>query len=244
MKLKQLVVTAATALALVGAAYGGTVVPVSEEIETPNSIAEWTTGSLSVGYDSTYIFRGKSFGEDAAWSAIDISAPLLDSITLNASAFYVNATDSDFDFDKLILKAGLSAPVGSFDLGVDYIANLFPGNSADTNDEIAVTLSSGVGVLDLGVAGVYNFDSEQYYFEGQVGTGFVLTDTISAEVDVEVAFNEDEYSHTVARLSLPVRLSDSVTFTPYGAGIFRDEDVWADESADEFIAGAHLSVSF
>lgn len=243
MKLTQLVTAVGVVLALAGSAIAGTVIAPTPQTEETYAV-DIITGELSVGYDSTYIFRGRSFGEDAAWSRIDLSAPLLDTISISGGAFYVNATDSDFDFDKLTLHASLGAPVGPFDVSVGYIANLFPGNSAGDNNEVKAGVSSAIGVLDIGAAAVYNFDSELYYFEGSVGTGFVLNDAIAAEIEVEVGFNEDSYSHTVARLSLPVRLNDTVTFTPYGAGIFRDEASFSDESEQEFVAGASLGVTF
>ena len=242
MKIKQALLTVGACLAFASAAVAGIVS--TEVTETPNAVFEWGSGELSVGYDSTYIFRGQSFGEDAVWSRVDYTVPLDENLYISGAAYYVNATDSDFDFDKLNLFANIGASLGAFDIEVGYIANLFPGNSASDSDEVALRVGTYLGPIDLGVAYVYHLDNETSYIEGTAGIGFELTDNIGANLGVEVGFNEDEYSHTVARLSLPVAITDTVTFTPWGAGIFRDEDTHPSESAEEFIAGASLGVRF
>lgn len=238
MKIKHVLATVGAVLAFASTVIAGSVTnPVSAVIDK-------TDGALTVGYDSHYIFRGQTFGQDAVWSAIDLSAPLISGVTVNGGAFYVNSSDDDFEFDKLNLFATLGTTVGAVDIEVGYIANLFPGNSNDTSNEVQVGVGTSFGLLDVGGAYVYNWDTELHYLEAIAGVSFDLNDTISADADVTVAFNEDEYSHTVARLALPVAVTEFVTLTPYVAGVFRDEGVWANESEQELIGGASLSVSF
>ena len=52
------------------------------------------TLAMTAGYDTHYIFRGETFGEDAVWSAIDMSAPLMDGMAVSGGAFYVSSAES------------------------------------------------------------------------------------------------------------------------------------------------------
>ena len=241
MKVKQTLLTLASVIALSGVAVGGVVA--EEPVASPSPI-ENISGDISVGYDSTYLFRGSSFGEDAAWSAIGLHTPLDNGVYVNARAFYVNATDGDFDFDKLNLFTDIGVQLGQFDAELGYIAHLFPGGSNPESHEVAARLYTFYGPLDLGVAYVYNFDTEAHYFEGSVGTGLELTDSISTELDVKLGFSEEELSHLIARVSFPIAVTETVTLTPWAAGIFRDEDTHPTESGEEFVAGASLGVRF
>lgn len=241
MKLTQLVTTVGVVLALAGSAIAGTVIAPTPQLEETYA-TDLITGDLSVGYDSSYIFRGVTQGEDAIWSGVDLTAPLISNININAGAWYVNSTRHGGD--ELDLYVNLGTSLGPVDIGVGYVRYFYPTSDAEQSGEIVAALGTSLGLLDLGVLYAYDHDLETHYFEGQAGIEVALNNTIAADVDVAVGFNEDVYSYTSLRLALPVTLTDTVTFTPYVAGIIRDGSVHPGEDEEEVIGGASLSVSF
>lgn len=240
MKLNKVLVTVISALAFAGVAFGGSVAAV-EPVEQ-YTVADKIDGSLSVGYDSSYVFRGVTQGEDAIWTGLDLSAPLIDNISISGGAWYVNSTRKGGD--ELDLYVALGTSVGPLDLGVGYVRYFYPTSDAEESGEIIATVGTSLGLIDLGGLYAYDHELETHYFEAQAGVELALNQTISADVDVAAGFNEDEYSHASLTVALPFTVTDTVTFTPYVTGIIRDADVHPGEDEEELIAGASLSVSF
>lgn len=201
---------------------------------------------LSTGYDSHYIFRGINLGEDAVWTGLELSAPVVDGIDLTLGTWYINPTSGGIDNDELDLYASLGTSVGVLDVAVSYFAYLYPERGSGETQEIIIEL--GTEILGVSVGGLYgyDFDLETHYFEGIVGYAVDLGDIISAEFSACVGFLEDEYQHTMVRLALPVALTDNATLTPYIAGTFPDENIRGGTGIedDEFFGGASLSVTF
>lgn len=239
MKLNKTLVTVMSALAFAGAAVGGSVAAV----EPVSSIVNSIDGTVSVGYDSSYIFRGVSLGDDAIWTGVDLStpAPLLAGATLGLGAWYINPTQADTS-DELDLYLSISQSFGSFDVGVGYTAYLYPETNADASGELSLGVGTQVVGVDVGALYAYDHDLETHYFE--VSGGVDGLGGFPVDLDLVIGFNEDSYAYTAATASAPLEVNDSVTFTPYVSVIFRDEDELAGEDDDEIFAGASLSVRF
>ena len=192
---------------------------------------------LSSGFDSHYIFRGADLGENAVWTALDMIVPLTGSVDLELGAWYVNPTHGVVSGDELDLYANLSTSFGGIDVGIGYVAYLYPEADGGSTKEIG--LGVGSEVLGFALDGVYHydFDLETHYYAGSVGYEHMLTHYLSASVSVTVGFLEEDYSHTTVILQLPIALTDHATLTPYLAGVFSEATVNDKSRSDEEIFG-------
>ncbi|MEQ1843234.1 MAG: TorF family putative porin, partial [Verrucomicrobiales bacterium] len=136
--------------------------------------------SVTVGYDSHYIFRGVEFAENLVSAAIDGTLPLTDMLSLNVGAWYgTSADDSGIlggSFHELDLYAALLADLGPATVGVKFTEYLFDGDSA-FNDapEIGLLLSTTAGPVDVIAGAYYDFEAEGFYFETGISKSIAVT---------------------------------------------------------------------
>ena len=247
MKISKLIVTSAVAAAasLVSLQAGVAPAPAPAPVAAaPSSLLGDVTGELSAGYDSHYIYRGSNLGEDAVWTGLDLSVPLMDGVGLGLGAWYINPTNTGVSDDELDLYASVGTTLGVVDVSVGYTAYLYPENGGDDTHEINLALGTEIAGVAVGGLYAYDFDLETHYYEVSFGYGVTITDVISADASVRVGFLEDDYSHTTVSLGLPIALTGNATQTPYVAGVFPEEDIHGGEVDDEIFGGASLSVSF
>lgn len=212
--------------------------------------------TLSVGYDSDYIFRGVDLGDNYIWTQLDLSIPIGETVELGLGAWYTTPwNDNDFD-NELDLYASLGFDFGSWGLEVGYTHYHYPssGNGTETN-EIYISAGTTLWEIDLGLAYYYDWDLENHYIELTAATTFQLTDNISLDpsigvsyidLDVDSSFDIDDsgFNHFFARLDMPIQLTPSATLTPYIA--VTDALDWLDDAGggDHFYGGVSLSVDF
>ena len=138
--------------------------------------------TLSVGFDSHYMFRGYNLGEEAVWAGIDMSLPLgWQGASLDFGLWYVNPTEGPSNTsgiggpafnakrgipdDELDAYIGVSGTWGPVDVSVGYV-HYFLGPEAANNplaavndqNEVGTTLGTSFGPIDFGFEYAYNFD--------------------------------------------------------------------------------------
>ncbi len=215
--------------------------------------------TLSVGYDSDYIFRGYDSGHDHVWSKLDLAIPLGNDLELGIGAWYTSAfNDGENELD---VYADLAYDFGSFGLEVGYTHYDYPNgllgdgssNGGETN-EAYISLGTTVEMLDLAVAYYYDFDLEISYVEATAGTSFELSPFVSLDPSIGISYIDIDnappglensgFNHFFARLELPIALTDSATLTPYVATSVALDVADDYRENDYFWGGVALSVNF
>lgn len=221
-------------------------------LTSPDSAVSLLSGSLSVGYDSMYNFRGVDFGSDAIWSEIDLNIDLSDTVGLNFGTWYTNPTGSiggSDATDELDLYAFLTTSIGAIDVSVGGVAFFFTEAGA-TAQEIGFELGySPVDALSLGFAYFYDLETEGSYLELNAGTSFELTDTLAIELGGGISYGDSYYgvsgfNHAFASASIPIAITDALTLTPYIASTWSIDGLEDLGEGDHLYGGASLSVGF
>lgn len=206
--------------------------------------------SLSVGYDSTYIFRGVDFGDHLVWGSLTIPIKLTDKLTFTFAPWYGNIADGGYD--ELDLVAGFTYDLGFATLGVGYTWYYFPFSGFDTN-EPNITIAKSFGKVNW-FAGAYcdleaDAGNEGWYFETGVNTSIAINDMVSLVPEVKVSYatdyyGQDGFNNVVVKLGAPIALTKTATLTPYVAGSIALEALDAINQDSEFIGGVSLTVTF
>lgn len=220
--------------------------PISAPVMTDTSSI--FSGSISVGYDTKYIFRGVDFGDDAVWSGVDTNFDLADNLSLNLGAWYINPTGGGQDNDELDLYAFLNTSVGGVDVGVGVTSYLFPEAGGDAL-EAALTLGKSIGMLDFGFLYAYDFEADGTYLEGSVGTTIEISDNVALEIGSGVGYGDGYYgvsgfNNVYVKAALPIALTETLTLTPYVANSWAIDSLEDSGEDDHFFGGASLSVDF
>ena len=211
--------------------------------------------SLSVGYDSKYIFRGVDFGDHLVWGSLSIPIKLTDKLTFTFAPWYGNIADGGYD--ELDLAAGFTYDLGFATIGAGYTWYYFPFSGFDTN-EPNVTITSCLGSLGAckinWFAGSFcdleaDAGDEGWYFETGFNSTIAITDKISLVPEVRVTYATDYYgqdgwNNVLVKLGAPIALTKTATLTPYIAGSLALEGLDAIGQDDELIGGVSLTVTF
>ena len=206
------------------------------------------SGSISFGYDSSYIFRGVDFGQDAPWAGIDFNAAITDNLGVNFGAWYINPTSGGVDNDELDLYAFLTTSIGDLDVAVGGTAFFFTESDTDT-EELGVILGYALGPIDLGAVYHYDFGTQGSYFEINAGTSFEITDSLALEFTTGISYGDDYFgvsgfNHTYVSLAVPIALTDTLTLTPYIAQSFSIDALEDLGQDDHLYGGAAFTVEF
>lgn len=249
MKLKSLLTLGMSAFA--ASAFAGA----PAKAPAPVQPAEEPLGfSVTVGYDSHYIFRGVEFAQNLVSAAIDGTLPLTDTLSLNVGAWYgTSADDSGVlggSFHELDLYAALLADLGPATVGLKFTQYLFDGDSAFADaPEVGAIVSTTVGPLDVIAGAYYDFEAEGFYFETGVSHTFAVTDRVSLVPAALVSYGVDYYgvdgfNHVKLALSAPIKLTSTATLSPYIAYNLPIDALDDLGEEDQIYGGITLSVSF
>ncbi|MFV1994395.1 MAG: hypothetical protein ACC661_03070 [Verrucomicrobiales bacterium] len=256
--------TAKGALALIGCAFlitpaalraGEAAETMSVAVEPEmSSLIDPISGAVTIGYDSSYIFRGSNFGNNAPWLALDLSVPLGENLTLDGGIWYVNpATGTDFNPDKglndeLDYYVSLATTVGAVDIALGYHAYTFPeaGLRGSAENEVGLNLSTAIAMFDVDFGYYYNFNAPvKNYYQLGLSNSYDLSDRVALYLGVAVGFYESEYNATLVTLAMPVVISESTVLEAYVAGSFAgNANIYGLENDDEIFGGVSLSVAF
>ena len=274
MTINKLVFSLVGSAALAASAFAGTAPSgkcakcVAPQVAAPEEDLGLT---LAVGYDSHYLFRGLTLGENWISSSLDWTLPLTKDLRLDTGAsFGTTAGDNarigktsfnGASYDRLELNANLVATVGQFELGAGYrwyhhMGNL--GNIMTDGNEVGVNLATKLGPLNFGLGAYHDFTANGWYFEAAVNSEIKLCDRVSLVPGANIGYaNHYSYNFEVAgvtphfrswtnvgvSLALPIKLTKHATLTPYVAGNFPLNDV-KDIEDNQIYGGVSLSVKF
>jgi hypothetical protein len=227
-------------------------------------------GTLTVGYDTDFYFRGIALGEDWVTAGLNYGIGFTDTLSLNVGAIYGNDF-GQFDFDRTVLSAGLTQDFGVVDLTAGYRYYSFDGADTfffDDTSEVFLNLNAALGPVNVGLASNYDITDESWYFELGVNSEIKLTDRISlvpgANIGYGVDYNyqtgtlinfinqlfgadgaiADGFTAVTLSLAAPIKLTSRATLTPYIAGRL-PVDALDDLGEDnEVYGGVSLSLKF
>lgn len=173
--------------------------------------------NASLGYDSSYVWRGLNFGQHWLSAGLDGSVLLAGgasedgagSTSLNWDVNYgFAAGDQDHfmpganpnvnaSFQRLQLGAAIVHDFGAFSgsFGYRYYRNMGVINTTGAmNDgqEITLGLATALGPIDLSTSANYDFVNNYYYFDLNASTTIAVTDAISV-----VPFATIGYGHNM-----------------------------------------------
>lgn len=242
MKLTKLVFTTLGTLALALPAQAGTSAPAKNPKNPVIAPApEEDLGlTLSVGYDSSYLFRGVDFGNNWISTALSLDVPLVDKVhaTLDASYGSLAGDDDNFiggqSYQRLELGAGIAYDAGAAEIGLGYrwyhqLGDL--SRAFEDGHEVGLTVSSSVGPVNVGIGGYYDFAIDGWYLEAAVNTEIKVCEAFSIVPGANLGyaidyswhdrnFSSDSFTHVGVSVAFPVKLTSRATLTPYIAANF------------------------
>jgi hypothetical protein len=230
----------------------------------PAPSSDFWSGSVSLGYDTDYIFRGFETSEDNLWGSLDLNFNLSDRWTLNLNAWFTSSTTEvtgpGIEYDELNLYARLFYKVNDqLSFGPSLRWYDYP-SIPNVNDELEAGLELAYAPcacsnVTFGV--FYNEELDALYAELGASYTFKLTDRVSLVPGAVIGYRDvedtdiNDFSHATLYVKMPIALKENVTLTPYIAGNFpmdgTDEATDAFEMArqdDEIYGGVSLTVGF
>jgi len=198
-------------LALAGASCLAMTSRAGAEVET--LIGPQTSGSIAAGWDSRYFFRGRWFGDEAAWANVELSHELSPKLTGSLNLFFTEVTDdrargAQYSFSEANIGATLSydAGYGFFDL--TFLHNRFFDGFAGSFDGQRLAGVAGNGdasEVSLGFSKTFSGDVRFYaqlahdfridgsYAELGLSKEWKLRDGISLGFGVSSGYSIDDY---------------------------------------------------
>ena len=260
MNYTSLLTGAALAVCTIVPALAGT--PAAKAPLAPAPAAPAMTGSLTLGYDTQYLYRGyevlSSSGEKAEnllWGALDLNFGLTDKLSLNLNAWY--AQSGSANYSEVDLYTRLSYNFGAFTAGPSFKYYGYPkyGDAVDTQLEPGIEATiTAIPNTTIYLGAFYELEAEQFYYELGVSYTAKICDSFSlvpgvsiSYIDVDsadFALNESDFHHVTVSLKAPIALTKTITLTPYIAGNFPIGDQ-VDSFQDNLVyGGANVSFSF
>jgi len=213
--------------------------------------AEFESGepfaSITLGYDTDYVFRGQDYGDSLISTGIDLSPiTISDGVDLSLGAWHANTYDSDFTELDLYAAAGLNLGGVDTQVGVTYYTF---GDGSDP-DAVEPFISVSTDLMGVPVSLGYAYDTEQDggWISLATGRSIELSDSFTLQASASLNYatdyaGVDGLNNLDLRLGLPMALG-SATVTPYIAGSIAIDDGEASGLDDEVYGGVSLSVSF
>jgi hypothetical protein len=238
------------ALAALSSATAGTTMMAPETTVVPPvtpTVSDDLGFTLSVGYDTDYIFRGTDFGQHLVWSALDYSHEFEGGLGLDLGAWF--AALADDDYTELDLYGSLSYSFGPVDVSAGYIHYFYFRDDSDA-PEVFGTVGTEVLGVGLELYAGYDFEVEGTYLALTAGYAWDLTDRIGLDFSAGVSYSfeyytlEDDWNAVDVRLGIPFALSDRATLEPYAAVSLPLDALDEIGQEDTFYGGVSLSVTF
>ena len=242
----SLALASVAALSLSSAQAGDAKMPVVPVIEPP-VVEPFFYGSITVGYESTYLFRGVDFGDNAPYGSLDLGMNVAPGVTLDVGAWYINPTEATFD-DELDLYAWLNFAVGPASVGIGGTYYRFPEAGGDIW-EPGVTVGFDLGYFELGVGYYYDFATEGSYIETSASKSIKISDTLSINVGGGISYavsyyGIDSFNHAFVTAGPSITLTEHATLDIYVGGNFPLDDLSDAGEDDDVHGGASITISF
>lgn len=270
MKLNKLAFSLVGSLALATTGFAGTA-PSGKGCKTCCAPAPQDDSlgiTATIGYDSTYVFRGIDLADHWVSAAIDWSIPLTSTVKLNLDAVYGSSADDSFvgvngaSFERLEIGAGITADLGGAEVGLGYRWYHNMGDSdivMEDGQEVGLTVATKVGPLNVGAGAYYDFEGEGWYFELGVNSEIKLTESISLVPGASIGYHSnytwhfdpavvgntgDGFTAVNLSLSLPIKLTKTATLTPFVAWNLPIDSLDDAGVDDQVHGGVSISVKF
>ena len=227
--------------------------PVAPQAESPLGV------TLSVGYDTDYVFRGLETAKNLISESIDFNLPINNVVSLDLNAWFGSSAGDravawagGSSYEELRLSSTISANLGAFTAGVKYTYFDYLGHSSsfvkDVN-EVGVVLSTSLAGYDLGFYGAYDTAASGYYFDYSVTRKIQINNWLTLVPGAFISHGSHYYdvsggNNVLLNLSAPIKLAKSVTLTPYIAGTLPFDSLKNTGERNRVFGGVSLSVSF
>jgi hypothetical protein len=240
--------TAAVAFSMSGSLRAGEMAESNPVVYEKGSLIDPISGAVSVGYDSTYMFRGANLGKHAPWGEIDLTAPI-GAFAINAGAWYTNPTKPDGgilsdDNDELDLYLSASTTLGVVDVWLGYTAYLYPESARGGTNELGMGGSASINFFDFGVSYYRDLNLDANYFEYFLGKNIDLNEFAAVNFNILVGHHGSRNFHGVLMSSLDLALTDAASLSAYIAYNFVDKERAGTGFEDRLYGGASVRVSF
>jgi len=258
MTIKTITKSLALAAACTNLTATAGVVVHSAPAPAPAPTSLWT-GSVTLGYDSDYIFRGLHVTDGLATATLDLNYAISDKWSLNLNAWYANGAERNDDYDELDLYAKLLYKVNDkFSIGPSfrYYAYPFAGDGDQYEPGVeAVFAPCPNTTINLGA--YYETESEAFYVELGASYNYKINDNFSLVPGAVISYldrsgwgvDTNGFNHAAFYIKAPITLKSNVTLTPYIAwniplDAIDDNDGLNPNQDDQFYGGASLTVGF
>jgi hypothetical protein len=228
---------------------GGSVYAGGGKCEIVDACTVPFTGSVSVGYETDYIFRGVKYGEQAPWGAVGINMPLDSAVSLDLGAWYLNSTKNPVNYDELDLSAFVNFPLWIFKASVGGTWYDYPENGQRSNTEGALKLAYDIAdLLTLTGFAAYDFIYDGWYLELAANKIIPLTDCLDLGLGAGISYVDnydifDGWNNFFARASLIYHLTKTASVSAYIGGDF-PMDAIDNTQVNRLHGGASLTVTF
>jgi hypothetical protein len=235
----------------------------------PEPVSLWS-GSVTLGYDSEYIYRGvEIFGNDGrakdlVTGALDLNYAINDRLSWNFNAWY-GSSASDADYNELDLYTRLTFKVNdSFSFGPSFKYYYYPAFDGTNYDE---QFEPGLEFFftpcpntNISLGAFYETESEAFYAELNINYTWKLCEKFSLVPGALVSYvdrdnsafapSSSDFNHAAFYLRAPYTFKPGVTLTPYILlnvpmdGAEDAGDFLGNDQDEELIGGVAFSVGF
>lgn len=211
---------------------------------------------LHTGYSNEYLFRGLDLGNNLVETGLDV-ATSVNGIGLSAGAWLGNfdnaPTTNDRD-NELDLYAEVNKDLGFATLGVGYIYYFNMDRLGADNQEVYFKVSKDLGFAKASLTYFWDVDGTNGgdtngYTELALSKSWTLNQCLTLNASTNVGYLADDGNFTAwtTKASLDWGFAEHAKLSPFIAlSVGLDETAgtaWS-ETANEFVAGSMLSVSF
>jgi len=208
-------------------------------------------GSVSVGYDTSYLFRGGRLGDDAPWAGLDLNYDISDTLSLNFGTWYINPTNNEVVGDELDIYAYGITSLGNWDVAVGGTWFYFAEDGGDEG-ELNFVATRPIGTLfDFTFDYVYDLTFEGHYFGYYASKTIPLTNCLDLNLDTGISHGDDNYNyiilggdHMYASAGLTWYMTDAASVNAYVLGNFPYDDLEAAGEDNDVYGGFSVSVDF
>jgi hypothetical protein len=253
---------AAASALVAGNANAGTSAPAPVSAAPDSSISY----ELHTGYSSEYIFRGVNLGDDLVETGFDVATEAW-GLGLSAGVWYANYQAPDFDggprgdsnVNEIDLYAEVSKDFGFATLSTGYIyyyndvdqatSNFYGGNYPDTQ-EVYFSAARDFGFAKASLTYFWDIVGDNDgYSELGLSRSFELSPCVSLNASTNFGYlvEESDFTAWTTRASLDWGFVEHAKLSPfvqYSVALSDEPTTAYNNSENEFIGGAMLSVGF
>jgi hypothetical protein len=188
----------------------------------PTALFDSIGATLDVAYDSRYYFRGLWFADNIITTALNLSIPLTDKLSIGLGGAYISTIEtpfnnpptlnpSSFDYSEFDLLTSINYNAGWAKFGVQYQYYGYPDsysgsnnglNNVATDPEFGIKGAGEVGVtavIPIGNGNIYtgyyhDFQISGHYFQLGADYTFAVTDWLSIVPSFQTGYGIDYYT--------------------------------------------------